>query len=251
MFIRHLMLQLSRPTIVYLLGLTLFAGGCERFSTAHDTEQEIQRARKAADAGDFRVAATLYGKILRKTPDSARLHLELGLLYDEKLGDPLAALYHYRQNWELETNPARREAVQGYMERVKLTLAAKLPAVNSADPSEMLRLQTEKAALMQENAALRLRLTELERATPPVGEASAIPPTPGPVLTQKVFVTVGAPPPPPAGARTYVVQKSDTLYSIAKQFYGSPAGWEKIYAANRAVLPNKDQLRVGQQLVIP
>jgi nucleoid-associated protein YgaU len=50
-----------------------------------------------------------------------------------------------------------------------------------------------------------------------------------------------------------VVQKTDTLYSIARQFYGSGAGAgvDKIFEANKDKLPSKDQLKVGQTLVIP
>jgi nucleoid-associated protein YgaU len=51
--------------------------------------------------------------------------------------------------------------------------------------------------------------------------------------------------------RTYIVQRGDTLQSLALRYYGSRAGWEKIFQANRSGLASKDQLKVGQQLVIP
>jgi nucleoid-associated protein YgaU len=54
-----------------------------------------------------------------------------------------------------------------------------------------------------------------------------------------------------ARARMHVVQRGDTLYSLALRYYGTRAGWERIYQANRSGLPNRDQLKVGQQLVIP
>jgi nucleoid-associated protein YgaU len=50
---------------------------------------------------------------------------------------------------------------------------------------------------------------------------------------------------------THVVQKGDTLQSLALRYYGTRSSWEKIYQANRSGLPSKDQLKVGQQLVIP
>ncbi|MGO9528764.1 MAG: LysM peptidoglycan-binding domain-containing protein [Verrucomicrobiia bacterium] len=52
-------------------------------------------------------------------------------------------------------------------------------------------------------------------------------------------------------ARTHIVQRGDTLQSLALRYYGSRAAWEKIFQANRSGLPSKDQLKVGQQLVIP
>ncbi len=49
--------------------------------------------------------------------------------------------------------------------------------------------------------------------------------------------------------RTYVVGKGDTLGKIARRFYGDPARFTLIVAAN--ALANPDALAVGQRLVIP
>lgn len=235
--------------------MTLLAAGCGQFSASSDVETELQQARKSADAGDVRLAAALYQKILRKTPDSARPHLELGLLYDEKLGDPFAAIYHYRQYLELDPNTDRRQVVESYIERSKLTLAAKLPAATAVDQTELTRLQTERTAVMQENATLRTRVMELERLTGTGAEAVAVPaPVPTVIVTQPVVVattTTHAPPPTATANRTHVVQKKDTLQSLALRYYGTRSDWGKIYAANRAILPSPDTLKAGQVLLIP
>ena len=57
----------------------------------------------------------------------------------------------------------------------------------------------------------------------------------------------------PASGRRYLVQKGDSLYSIAKRFYGSAnnARVQSILQANRSVLPNSAALRPGLTLVIP
>ena len=39
-----------------------------------------------------------------------------------------------------------------------------------------------------------------------------------------------------SGAGTYVVQSGDTLWDISKKFYGSPARYPEIYAANAAAI---------------
>jgi nucleoid-associated protein YgaU len=53
-------------------------------------------------------------------------------------------------------------------------------------------------------------------------------------------------------ARTYKVQPSDTLIRIARKLYGSSAGWQKIYDANRAVIgENPARLKVGMVLQLP
>ena len=154
--------------VAFLMVVTLLTAGCGRFAST--TNGDLERnpdyltARKAAESGDFRVAVTLYKRVLRTAPEASQAHLELGVLYDQKLNEPIDAIYHYRQFLELEPNSDRRQVVEGYIERAKLTLAAKLPSANAVDPSELTRLQTEKSALMQENAALRSRVAELEHA---------------------------------------------------------------------------------------
>jgi len=49
----------------------------------------------------------------------------------------------------------------------------------------------------------------------------------------------------------YVVSQNDTLSSIANHFYGKSQLWSVIYEANRDVLANPDDLRLGMELVIP
>jgi len=54
------------------------------------------------------------------------------------------------------------------------------------------------------------------------------------------------------GGRTHTVAKGDTLYKLARTYYGDQAKWKSIYEANRSANgsePNK--IRVGQRLVIP
>ena len=54
----------------------------------------------------------------------------------------------------------------------------------------------------------------------------------------------------PAG-QTHVVGKGDTLYSLARQYYGDQGRWRDIWDANRTRLPNPDTIYVGMKLIIP
>jgi len=51
--------------------------------------------------------------------------------------------------------------------------------------------------------------------------------------------------------RMYTVQSGDTLSKISKQFYGNAGEYMKIFDANRDQLSNPNEIRPGQQLVIP
>ena len=52
-------------------------------------------------------------------------------------------------------------------------------------------------------------------------------------------------------ARTYTVQPGDSLSKISKQFYGNANDYMKIFEANRHQLNDPNEIRPGQQLVIP
>jgi len=54
-----------------------------------------------------------------------------------------------------------------------------------------------------------------------------------------------------SSSRTYTVQSGDTLSKISKQFYGSANLYMKIFEANRNQLDDPNQIKVGQQLLIP
>ncbi len=49
----------------------------------------------------------------------------------------------------------------------------------------------------------------------------------------------------------HVVEKGDTLSKIAKQYYGDPALYPKIFEANRDILKDPNQIKPGQKLRIP
>jgi tetratricopeptide (TPR) repeat protein len=228
-----------------------------------DAEREVnyQRAKKLCEQGDFAGAAEFYNKAVTVNPEFADAQLELGLLYEGKLGDPIAAIYHYRRFLELKPDSENRHVVEDFIQRAQLSLAAKLPQSPLVDPVELTRLQNEKASLLQENAMLRSRVAELEKAASvveagtPTAEvmptassppASTLPATGIIMASAPMTVTAESSP-----ARVHVVQRGDTLQSLALRYYGTRSSWERIYQANRNGLFSKDQLKIGQSLVIP
>lgn len=52
-------------------------------------------------------------------------------------------------------------------------------------------------------------------------------------------------------ATTYTVKKGDTLWGIAKKYYGNGAKYTKIYEANKKKIKNPNLIYVGQVFTIP
>jgi len=55
----------------------------------------------------------------------------------------------------------------------------------------------------------------------------------------------------PAKTVTHVVQPGETLMLIALKYYKTKDRWREIYEANRSTIPNPDEIKVGQELIIP
>jgi nucleoid-associated protein YgaU len=68
----------------------------------------------------------------------------------------------------------------------------------------------------------------------------------------------GVPKDPPAATpakdaytQWYEVKSGDTLWKIAKQYYGDGNLYPEIFKANQDVLTDPDKIKVGQKLRIP
>lgn len=55
----------------------------------------------------------------------------------------------------------------------------------------------------------------------------------------------------PARPKTYVVEDGDTLYGIAKRFYGNIQAWKAIREANKATISSDNRLKAGDTIVLP
>jgi nucleoid-associated protein YgaU len=59
------------------------------------------------------------------------------------------------------------------------------------------------------------------------------------------------PEPVNVSVRTYTVQAGDSLFKIAKHFYGDSNDYMRIFEANKDRLNDPDKIQIGQELVIP
>ena len=52
-------------------------------------------------------------------------------------------------------------------------------------------------------------------------------------------------------ARFHTVAARETLYSLARQYYGDHRRWKDIYSANRSSVRDPNKIFIGQRLAIP
>ncbi len=67
---------------------------------------------------------------------------------------------------------------------------------------------------------------------------------------------LSVPPPPPKApplprVTYYSIKKGDTLYGIAKQFYGNGMKYKQLFEANREVIEDPDKIYPGQKIRVP
>jgi nucleoid-associated protein YgaU len=106
----------------------------------------------------------------------------------------------------------------------------------------------------------QLDTADLQAEQPPVKSATVVdegrgPPRPAASYASPPIVSTPAPGmesmPPAMGGQTYTVQKGDTLYSIARRYYGDGKLWTRIDEANRGKYKSPNAIPVGTILVIP
>ncbi len=106
---------------------------------------------------------------------------------------------------------------------------------------------TPKASLAPEPPPMSRNTTTPPSNTGPTFNDPGVPT--GPATGQTVVDTGPVAPPTPAAGKKYVVQRGDTLWSIATRTYGDGKQYKKIVAANPSI--KGDRIAVGQSIVLP
>ncbi|QYM79553.1 LysM peptidoglycan-binding domain-containing protein [Horticoccus luteus] len=271
-------------------------GACERRvaqSTGPETDDpNFRQGQQLARQGRPQEALAEYLKVIARRGDAApESNLEVGLIYQENIKDPIAAIYYFRRYLELQPNSRQAENVRGLVNNAKREFARTLPAAPLESQTQRIDLVEQIERLQRENDDLKAELTSLRSGgTAPVtrsrfalNEPSPSAPAPSgrspvvmaPTTIESSPVTLApeenptptltaprtdAPVPPtrPGAAqparsgKRHTIAKGDTLFSLAQRYYGNRSKWRDILAANRDVLANENSpLRIGMELKIP
>lgn len=246
--------------IMAVLCLVLWTGcggAAERLDRRDERDPFIIRGDARKRAGDVDGAIALYHQALERKPHLAMAHLRLAVEYDENKKDYLRAIHHYYRYIELRPPAQKRQMVEELIRIARVSYVASLPNPPAGALEKIAGMERERTRLKQQIEELsdRLKTAEMKLAearaqqqnagtarvdaAEPTGRGSVVPPS--------------TPTAPRTGARSdsYQVQRGDTLSGIAGKVYNDPNQWNKIFDANRNVLPSPASIREGQTLIIP
>ena len=235
---------------------------------------------------DFVGAYCCYREYLLQQPDSdkAKLARERMALCEKESAKELATKYGLNSAGAAAQNLARVQdelkTVQGRAKKLEADLSEaqrKLSALSderdrlvkvvkgvgdgvAEAPLSQAAIQKEAKDLLEEDdetpspvpagelVQIRKDMADEESAASPLPAPAETPQPKGAEAKDKKEVADKGVPERP---KTYQVQEGDTLYGVAKRFYGSISVWKQIREANKAVIPMDNRLRAGDTIVLP
>ncbi len=233
--------------LVAVWSFCLVSCGQPQSNLDEDENPNFQRAQVFLKQGRKEDAMEQFLKVLDTSREAFQSHLELGRLFLEVEGreDPLQAIYHFRRFLQLKPEAREAENVNQLITTAEKQFLAGLPGKPFGNQLDAMQLREQNGALEREVAMLKSRLALHEPLAPEsLSEGAG-----GVIIEQtqqeRTIIT------PKESA--YVVKQGDTLSSISILMYGSssPLYIDAIFEANREAMPNKNSLRLGQQLTIP
>jgi LysM repeat protein len=198
-----------------VIAMSLGLAGCnltaQQDSQFDDSRNSFyKQAQQDLDNNDPAAAAAAYESALAANPKLPGAHYQLGILYGEKLQDPVSSIYHYKRYLELAPNADHAENAKEGIDKESQAFAASLPSTTSQNSDEMTKLQTDNASLQKQVedathtiAQLQAQLAKAKHhhdatatANVPAPETPA--PAPIPAATPVVAADATTPTPPAA-----------------------------------------------------
>lgn len=183
-------------------------------------------------------------------PESAEPDLQLAIIYHQYRPDYIRAIYHYQCYLEKHPDTEKAPLIEGWIQQVKILLAADVGQSDQGIPEEIIRLKRENNLLRNQ---LRLMTSSAPRRKPAPKEPVAIQKpedvkqesTP---VSQTPIPRIQTPAPTP---ETYKVLPGDTLSKIARTIYGDSSKWKEIFGANLDKMEAPNDLKAGETIIIP
>lgn len=180
------------PLCLCALALLMFSAGCGPYDastfTAEIDEPNYRRGKDLLRQGRNQEALASFLKVVDARGDDApESHLEIGILYQQHIKDPIAAIYHYRKFRELKRNSPQSDLVRQRIDAATREFARTLPAQpldNQMERVDLLdridQLQRDNLLLKDQLASGRTQFSNTSRS-PAVSNVTPPPPLSNPV----------------------------------------------------------------------
>ncbi len=227
-------------------------------------EKQYQRGVRLLKEGRDQEALNAFLKVIEKRTDAPESHLEVGRLYLNYIGDPIAAIYHFRKYLEYCPLSEQAPMVRQLIDTARKQFARSLPGQPFQDEMERVDLLKLLEETREENAQLKRKLATAKKRFDDIQTML------GPQAAAKLAASFGQAASSSATSKTiasnnvspqgnaskprvteYTVEAGDTLTKISQKVYGTSSRWQDIMAANGAILPSPNSLKPGQILTIP
>jgi LysM repeat protein len=170
---------------IFLCAAAVALGGCnliKKQTAVYDDSRNphYQQAQQDLDSGNPSGAAQQYEAALAESPKLPQAHYELGVLYGDKLNDPVDSIYHFKQYLALAPGSDKTDQVKEEIDKQSQAFAAAVPGTtpSAAGSEDFAKLQSENATLKKQvadatrtiehlQAQLTSRHHHLLGATPP------------------------------------------------------------------------------------
>jgi tetratricopeptide (TPR) repeat protein len=182
-------------TRLYLtLAAALALAGCDQVnkdSAAAQTDDSnnpnYKQAQQDLDNNNPTGAIADYEAALGANPKLAGAHYELGVIYGDKMNDPVSSIYHFKRFIDLSPNSDKKDQVQALIDKESTVFAASLPNSSAPSADDMEKLQNENATLKKQVSDATTTITKLQAQLSRhhlTAVASAEPAPSGPMLAQ-------------------------------------------------------------------
>jgi LysM repeat protein len=156
-----------RPTsLVYAASLALV--GCnmadkEEAQQDDSSNPHYKQAQQDLDNNNPLGAVADYDTALAGNPKLAGAHYELGLIYGDKLNDPVSSIYHFKRFLELDPTSTKKDEVQALIDKQSQAFAASLPNSPTQNADDYAKLQGDNATLKKQVEDARHSISQLQK----------------------------------------------------------------------------------------
>lgn len=217
------------------------------------------RAMKLLEENQFEEAAEGFRKSLRLTPDTYDAHLQLAMLCDDHLRQPLKALYHYQMfidnSRDAEKVALARQSLKELTREFTVSLLEEFPELKTDGDNEEKKerietLEDHKTTLLNKLKEVNAELVKTRRQLQKIRSSTRQTLDPETQQANKGNSQKADNREHPE-SQVHKVEKGDTLISISRQYYDSGTYWEELLKVNDDVLDGDTSLKIGTEMTIP